>query len=599
MAAVFLVLLSSAGWFAYQSVQSDRRRHEADRRAKLATYQPAILEVLPRIQTGHLSLKRLSTEPMGLPWLFKRTAGPITRDEFRDLFASKALPRLQEAVTRLIAIVEGLPEKADAHYLLAKAYVLLERRDRAKEEVDHALGCDPAFVPARVLSMELQTRGATGARHARLVQSEQFARIEAEYEGCEDWERWWLLAYKSFRTKHWDEMADAYHELIGVSRRKEPYVGCLVEAYLGRGVAHLQRGDFPAAQEDFSAVRSHAPGLESGLLLARAHYPDESPGHRERAEAILRELYCDAGPEEKNETAFWMAAVCRMASEHDQALAWINKLDGFPLQDRLESYYLWRAGRTAEAINAGRRATARDAEDPVAHLLLASALLSDLQVRPEGEDGRLAELLEAAGKASRLAPESALARSLIEAGEDLQRQRREERNGTVNNKKILWVPALAALIAGTGLAQAGLVGGYFDDVKLLPAYLNQGWVVDPTVTADELELYFARTFDGKSWQLCVTRRASTDENWASPEVLTELGTPGGGLFVMPDGRTLYFNRSGQLYVATRDVRGDPYPALRVPFGAPRPLTAIINTGSLETFPSLTADGRELWHLWSV
>jgi hypothetical protein len=120
----------------------------------------------------------------------------------------------------------------------------------------------------------------------------------------------------------------------------------------------------------------------------------------------------------------------------------------------------------------------------------------------------------------------------------------------------------------------------------------------PCISADGTELYFS---DVSPWgtpsrpggrgggDIWVTRRANRDDEWAVP---INLGAPvnTGGMETYPnisaDGLSLHFS-NGDIWLATRPTRDDDWDSrVRVTGG--------VNTSSWEGFPSLSADGRVLF-----
>lgn len=166
---------------------------------------------------------------------------------------------------------------------------------------------------------------------------------------------------------------------------------------------------------------------------------------------------------------------------------------------------------------------------------------------------------------------------------------------------------------------------------------------DPSVTADELELFFTRD-DSVSPCIFYTSRTSTSLAWSTPVRLDALCTTrdAGGAYVTADGLTLFYTSTmgvseGSIYVTTRPDRAAPFPAgtmiaglpgtdegtygygalssdlltlyfessspldlysatraaLGDPWGAAVPL-ATVNTADREEDVSITADGLELY-----
>jgi Tol biopolymer transport system component len=115
---------------------------------------------------------------------------------------------------------------------------------------------------------------------------------------------------------------------------------------------------------------------------------------------------------------------------------------------------------------------------------------------------------------------------------------------------------------------------------------------DPSLTADMLELYFDSNRPGGMGQsdIYVARRASADDRWGAPELVTELSS---GAFdsdphISPDGLALYFNsnrpsNTGQdgIFVTRRTSR-------QATWDPPQPIVEL-TTGNGEFGPAVTAD----------
>jgi hypothetical protein len=82
----------------------------------------------------------------------------------------------------------------------------------------------------------------------------------------------------------------------------------------------------------------------------------------------------------------------------------------------------------------------------------------------------------------------------------------------------------------------------------------------PTVTPDDLTMYFSRTDNVSRHHMYVTRRSKTTDPWGSPQLISELDVnnaeqePG---YITADGCILYFTREkfyddgGEIFFAVR------------------------------------------------
>jgi len=113
------------------------------------------------------------------------------------------------------------------------------------------------------------------------------------------------------------------------------------------------------------------------------------------------------------------------------------------------------------------------------------------------------------------------------------------------------------------------------------------------LSPDELTVYFETWSSGVPWKLYVARRASKDDAFPTPSMLTAVTSTANDFdpSISTDGLTLWFgsDRDGgvqHLYVATRaSVLGE--------FGAPQ-RASLVNSDAPDGQPFLTADGGELW-----
>ncbi|UCG58613.1 MAG: PD40 domain-containing protein, partial [Phycisphaerales bacterium] len=117
----------------------------------------------------------------------------------------------------------------------------------------------------------------------------------------------------------------------------------------------------------------------------------------------------------------------------------------------------------------------------------------------------------------------------------------------------------------------------------------------PAISTDGLSLYFA--WRQSSWDLCVSTRETTNDEWGAPIGLgpTVNGTASETRpSISFDGRELFFTsgRSGgfgdaDIYVATRESTDHPW-------GEPVNLGRIVNSPSTDGYPNISADGRLLF-----
>jgi Tol biopolymer transport system component len=125
-----------------------------------------------------------------------------------------------------------------------------------------------------------------------------------------------------------------------------------------------------------------------------------------------------------------------------------------------------------------------------------------------------------------------------------------------------------------------------------------------SISADELALYFSSPRSGGygNYDLWVTTRDTTDENWGTPvnlgptvnssayEVDTSISADGRMLFFASD-RSGGYGGAADIWVTRRATTNDPW-------GEPVNLGPIINSSESEDYPNVSADGSSLFFRYS-
>ena len=259
---VFLVLVLSVVWLALEKRRADYDRQRLE-------YDPAVLDLVKQIYAHQYSLQAVEGQLDDL--FFKtspsRSLARMTPEEVKALWKDRGVHPVEQAANELEPIAEAVA-KPDAHYHLAKAYLLLGREEDAKKELQKALEYDE-FVPAKVLEFESPWLDETGS---------DFETIWPEQTQADGWRRAWFEARKSVREKERRRAADEYGKLIALRERgREPYVGSAIEAHIGRGMVHLELKDYEMAKLDFVRAETLAPGLVEGVLLLGIWREDGGP----------------------------------------------------------------------------------------------------------------------------------------------------------------------------------------------------------------------------------------------------------------------------------------------------------------------------------
>jgi Tol biopolymer transport system component len=166
--------------------------------------------------------------------------------------------------------------------------------------------------------------------------------------------------------------------------------------------------------------------------------------------------------------------------------------------------------------------------------------------------------------------------------------------GSKRNQRMFVTMGLAFLISTGGNARADFTFG--TPTNLGPVVNSSSVDAVPNISADGLSLFFGSRRPGGlgSWGIWVATRATTDDDSGEPvNIGTTVSSSAGESTpnISTDGLTLYFGslRSGgfDMWMTTRPTRDDDW-------GAPVKLGPTVNTSGYEGFPSISADGLELY-----
>jgi hypothetical protein len=125
-----------------------------------------------------------------------------------------------------------------------------------------------------------------------------------------------------------------------------------------------------------------------------------------------------------------------------------------------------------------------------------------------------------------------------------------------------------------------------EPVNLGPTVNSSSLEIGSRISADGLSLYFNSDRPGSSgeWDLWVTTRATTDENWSEPVSLM----PAAYSSLSTDGLVLFFQDDNlDIWLTQRKTMADP-------FGTAVKLPPQVNTSRVEGAPSLSYDGSTLY-----
>ena len=162
--------------------------------------------------------------------------------------------------------------------------------------------------------------------------------------------------------------------------------------------------------------------------------------------------------------------------------------------------------------------------------------------------------------------------------------------------RIVLIGVVAAIVLGGKTAKADFTFG--EPTNLGPTVNSPEHDYGPSISADGLALYFHSNRPGGygDYDLWVAKRPTTNDSWEEP---FNLGPPVNtsardqSPSISADGLELYFSSDPpgghgehDLYVSTRATPDDDW-------NSPVNLGAVVNTSSVDRYPSISADGLEL------
>ena len=162
-------------------------------------------------------------------------------------------------------------------------------------------------------------------------------------------------------------------------------------------------------------VPSGPASVEPQLFLAKAHHLE---GAHELAESIFERLFEKSSDERKAETALWITTTYNSLWDYQRALDWMRYIGNERLEARLTIYFLFRLGRTEEAIDLGRKLVEGNSRDPIALYLFGLVLFNDLLPHPESErKQKLFEVTQVVNRALEIKAEFPPASRLLKLAE--------------------------------------------------------------------------------------------------------------------------------------------------------------------------------------
>jgi serine/threonine protein kinase/predicted Zn-dependent protease len=378
--AALAVLVTIASLFHDRAAELHRRH--------VAEYDKEIVDALVGLQTGGALVEQAERFVWsGVGFDFSLIA--------EDLGFGH-IDRIRAAIRTLERSRAAVPERPEAHYLLARGHLLLGDEDRALRELSGAV--ERGFVPAMYLKATLHERRGEPA-----VARDLLARAKKTGGGT-SLEKL-HAAQQALAEGRWKEAAEAYVELMELEKvDRSPYLGASVEIYLGCAIAQMELKEFGKARQNFIVAGALRPeSVEPELLLGAAYH---AGGARKEAEEVFDRLF------RRHPTAEAAHRIVGMYSFYlddlQTALAWVERMPAGHGKEVWRTFVLAGSGRRAEAIEAARNLVKVYPEHALSYLAAAVAVIEDRTAIPE------AELEEAEGwvrELVRLAPRSGLAYS--------------------------------------------------------------------------------------------------------------------------------------------------------------------------------------------
>ena len=409
VAFVVVALAATTGWLFWERQDSAQRENAAERARLEAEYPGRLRLAVAKLLAGQLNMEA------GIPFRSGAIRLPaelesIFREDLRRIGEHGAVRSVRAALEDLHLLSRELPDKRDTHYYLARAHHVLGDSEEAVAEARRTLTIDPDFYPAEFLIAEIENDGVLPRRELLRITNPP-------------WAVQWARTRLALGEKHlirsernWLTAEEAYGKLIKIALEEEPYIGSLLESYIGRGVACLELGRLDDAIQHFSKAEHLAPtSLEPTLLLGKAYLLAEKPEH---AHSIFRDRFDGEDPQRKGEIAVWISMVCFSLNDFDAAIPWATYIPAEGSRERLLALLYWRLGQLDQALAAAGRALRAEPESLSAHLIHSTVLLDELHDKPT--DGKaevhtdlIVELVDTATQAVRRYPDSRLAEHLL------------------------------------------------------------------------------------------------------------------------------------------------------------------------------------------
>lgn len=309
-------------------------------RLRMSMYYPGVDKAVQRMHF------RMLTTRMGIERARRFDPGGYFIGEETPAGSASAL---LEVLAVLDTLTQDVPWEPDAFYHRARALLLLEREEEALRDLDRAIAADSEFVPAFVLRGTIfQKKGEQDRARQELEKAERSAGSA--------WATNLIAAYRAVDALDWEAAARYFTAVLaeetGEIERggRERYVGSIAEMHMGRGMAHMKRGErgLMDAILDFGVARSRwRQALDPVLLLGEALV---AKGERETAEGVFRTFHREAESQRRDEVALSISARLWHYGENEYGLAWADRIEDEVVRTRARIAHLYLSGRAVEAI---------------------------------------------------------------------------------------------------------------------------------------------------------------------------------------------------------------------------------------------------------
>ncbi len=284
------------------------------------------------------------------------------------------LDRAQKLLQEAVGI---LPNRPDAHYVLARVFQKQGRTEEALSSLAKATGPNPRFVPGLALCASLLKQdGNAGAREL----AERTARLA---EGS--WAEHWLQAQAAFESGDWETATRGYEAVLSraIGNEEVPrYVGSELESLVRAGLSNLRARKFEKAIEHLGAARNKFGGfLEIDILLAKAYHLAGLGKSAQRSDALLLKRFGETTGNAREGIAVAAVKAYLELGELRKAREWVGRLAEGPTRAHLTGLVLRHSGRLGlrDDVTAvlDAESVARISGDKAwAHICLANAYLS-------------------------------------------------------------------------------------------------------------------------------------------------------------------------------------------------------------------------------